>query len=662
MVCQSIPNINPLYLKTTESKGYAEKLQEALDRDAELGIVGKYYPSSKNGNWSIGGGSSSRTGSGYYSSSYSSSSSSSGSSGSGGYYQQNIGGSRYNYGSSSSSSSRGGNYNIDRSSSSSSSSITTQTKTSSSSSSSSSSSGGSSLGASSGWKLLENGTYIRIYDSRSTGGQSGGSSSSSYNGGSSSRGGETKLTGQGSLGGGLDLNLNTIVGAAKGPGGYHGTMKKSELEKEAGGSVFSSTNQETRHQVENTRYQGGSLGGGGHDGSISSSSSSRTATDYGGEEYDQDDYDYSSSSRSPQSFGGGSGYSFGMNSGTSSGSLNANTGGGHTRYEEGSYFDLDHRDMNGDSNGRGASATGSTSSSSSSSSKSSSGSSSGSTSTTGRWVWSEASQKWEWSDPKATTTSGMSSDMASSSSSIESDESNSNDFNNNYDQGSSDSGWIMLPNGTQVRTQSSWSTSSYSSSKYDNNNNGGRRKPNGRRGSSRPSTQSGSSDSGWVQLANGTMVRRQRNWSRTQYETSYGGVQLNPEDRDQLAAELGHGEIHDNNNDVKKPWLADLDELQRKVDAKARALPSNVEPGFEDQYLGDNRNGGNGNGNNHRVKRQLPPYGGAFDNELVCDPESCTMIRCTVGPLGVNEGVVFKVRSRLFKQTQVEVSGSGYSY
>merc|ERR1719216_740879 len=226
----------------------------------------------------------------------------------------------------------------------------------------------------------------------------------------------------------------------------------------------------------------------------------------------------------------------------------------------------------GESNGRASSTTihGSTSSSSSSSSASSS---SGGSSTTGRWVWSEASQKWEWSDPKATT-SGMSSDMASSSIA---DESNLN----NYDQGSSDSGWIMLPNGTQVRTQSSWSSSSYSSSKYDNNNNGGRRKPNGRRGSSRPSTQSGSSDSGWVQLANGTMVRRQRNWSRTQYETSYGGVQLNPEDRYQLAAELGHGEIHDN----VKPW-ADLDELQRKVDAKARALPSNVEPGFEDQYLG----------------------------------------------------------------------------
>ena len=207
---------------------------------------------------------------------------------------------------------------------------------------------------------------------------------------------------------------------------------------------------------------------------------------------------------------------------------------------------------------------------------------------------------------------------------------------NNYDEGSSDSGWIMLPNGTQVRTQSSWSSSSYSSSSYDDD--AGRRRTNGRRGGAgRPSTQSGSSDTGWVKLENGTMVRRQKQWSRTHYETSYGGVQLNPEDKDELAAELGHGEILDND----KPW-ADLDELQRKVDAKAKALPSNVEPGFESQYQND------------RVRRQLP-YGGAFDAELNCDPESCTMIRCTVGPLEEGDGVVFKVRSRLFKQTQVEV-------
>ena len=88
------------------------------------------------------------------------------------------------------------------------------------------------------------------------------------------------------------------------------------------------------------------------------------------------------------------------------------------------------------------------------------------------------------------------------------------------------------------------------------------------------------------------MVRSQKSWSRTQYESSYGGVQLNPDDRDELAASLGLGEVHDNEiEDEKKPW-SDLDELQRKVDAKAKAFldgknvqqPSNVEPGFENQY------------------------------------------------------------------------------
>ena len=86
------------------------------------------------------------------------------------------------------------------------------------------------------------------------------------------------------------------------------------------------------------------------------------------------------------------------------------------------------------------------------------------------------------------------------------------------------------------------------------------------------------------------MVRRQKSWSRTQYETSYGGVQLNPDDRDELVAQLGLGEVHDNEvEDDKKPW-SDLDELQRKVDAKAKAFldgsaaPSNIEPGFENQY------------------------------------------------------------------------------
>merc|ERR1711953_308527 len=57
----------------------------------------------------------------------------------------------------------------------------TQTSSSSTSFGVSSTSTGSGLGATSGWKLLPNGTYIRIYDSRSTSG--GSSSSSSYSSG-----------------------------------------------------------------------------------------------------------------------------------------------------------------------------------------------------------------------------------------------------------------------------------------------------------------------------------------------------------------------------------------------------------------------------------------------------------------------------------------------
>ena len=56
-----------------------------------------------------------------------------------------------------------------------------------------------------------------------------------------------------------------------------------------------------------------------------------------------------------------------------------------------------------------------------------------------------------------------------------------------------------------------------------------------------------------------------------------------------------------------------------------------------------------------RSKRQLP-YGGAFDEEINCDPKSCTLIQCKIGPLEKNKGVIFRVRSRLFTQTLIEVS------
>lgn len=147
------------------------------------------------------------------------------------------------------------------------------------------------------------------------------------------------------------------------------------------------------------------------------------------------------------------------------------------------------------------------------------------------------------------------------------------------------------------------------------------------------------------------MARKQKSWSRTtSYESSYGGVQLNPEDHDELASQLGHGEVHDNEVDTDSSWSpsGDLEEVRRKLEAKTKAhmeekasMPSNIEPGFEDQYSPS------------RAKRQAA-FGGAFKQELNCDPGTCTMMRCTVGPLSKDERVIFRVRSRLFTQTQIQ--------
>ena len=67
------------------------------------------------------------------------------------------------------------------------------------------------------------------------------------------------------------------MGAARGPGDYHGTMSRAELEREAGGAVFSGArSQETLSQVENTRYRGQAGGNAGE--TYSSSSSGRASS------------------------------------------------------------------------------------------------------------------------------------------------------------------------------------------------------------------------------------------------------------------------------------------------------------------------------------------------------------------------------------------------
>ena len=273
VTCQPIRNINPLYIKTKESVGYAEALQQVMEMDGE---VRKTLYSSSSTSYSSGGNSWSSGGS------RTSYTYNSGSSSTNGRTEENlnIGGSSASSDSASGSNTRYGSVSrvaegaeetklIDETA------INTNrkpTQTSSASSTSfgvsSTSTGSSGLGATSGWKLLPNGTYIRIYDSRST----SGGSSTSYSSGTST----TLNTNLGQA----DPNLNTIMGAAQGPGDYRGTMKKSELENEAGGTVFSSTNEETKNQVETTRYQGNT-------GSIDTSSTYGSTT-YGAE-YDDTD-------------------------------------------------------------------------------------------------------------------------------------------------------------------------------------------------------------------------------------------------------------------------------------------------------------------------------------------------------------------------------------
>ncbi len=128
-------------------------------------------------------------------------------------------------------------------------------------------SGGSSIGSQSG------GNSGGSYSGGSSGGYiSGGSSGGSYSGGnargsysgavSESSGASSGRGGGGGRGAesinlGESETLNTIFNAAKGPGDYHGTMSKTELEREAGGAVFNrGVGTETRQQVENTEYRG----------------------------------------------------------------------------------------------------------------------------------------------------------------------------------------------------------------------------------------------------------------------------------------------------------------------------------------------------------------------------------------------------------------------
>ena len=49
-------------------------------------------------------------------------------------------------------------------------------------------------------------------------------------------------------------------------------------------------------------------------------------------------------------------------------------------------------------------------------------------------------------------------------------------------------------------------------------------------------------------------------------------------------------------------------------------------------------------------------YDYSFSREINdCDSDRCTLMRCTVGPMARDDIVTFKIRSRLFTETQIKV-------
>ena len=56
-----------------------------------------------------------------------------------------------------------------------------------------------------------------------------------------------------------------------------------------------------------------------------------------------------------------------------------------------------------------------------------------------------------------------------------------------------------------------------------------------------------------------------------------------------------------------------------------------------------------------RTRRQSD-YDNSFSREINdCDSDRCTLMRCTVGPMARDDIVTFKIRSRLFTETQIKV-------
>ena len=176
------------------------------------------------------------------------------------------------------------------------------------------------------------------------------------------------------------------------------------------------------------------------------------------------------------------------------------------------------------------------------------------------------------------------------------------------DSGSSDSGWTMLPNGTWARKTSSWSSHTQTSSRSGEL--GGVGTGVVLPGGGGEHGHHGSNDTGWITQPDGTMVKKTSAWASWSSSSQDG--------------------------------LSDsaLEDVQRGLEQRVRQhLPGNVEPGYEQQWQ-----------SRARSRRSIAE----FESELASCGSRCTVIKCTIGPLEKDESVLFKIRSRLFTETQVK--------
>lgn len=221
-------------------------------------------------------------------------------------------------------------------------------------------------------------------------------------------------------------------------------------------------------------------------------------------------------------------------------------------------------------------------------------------------MWSETNNKWEWEEAGGGG--------------------HSSGGNVQTDSGSDDSGWVQLSNGTWTRRQSSWSSSSQSGVRYGGGSQGGVATGamlNGGQAGAGQWGDEGNNSTGWVTMPDGTMVKKSSSWaswSSSSYDDVPGGNSL-----DHVQRQLEH-------------------RVRNNLD---RQLPSNVEPGFENEYQRNRRHKRQAS----RSKRSIAEFQAELDS---CGGKTCTIIKCTVGPLKEDESVQFAVRSRLFTETQVK--------